>query len=384
MRIGTAGRICCGTAGALILLAACSSSGGTSSTTAKGGSGSSSATASTQAAQAVLSQYSSAPTAIPVTTPLATKPAKGKLIFLTQGAVPGVVKLGDGEQAAAAAAGWSFSTINYDQANPASLNSALQTALAEHPTAVSETGALPSEVSTSVLAAYRAAKIPIIVSTVASTATNDPYVLGNAGGPASYAAAAKAVAAWFVADSEGTGRAVVADVPALTVLADWTASFKSEVATLCSACSVQVLTVSLSSAEDGQEASEAVSTLRRNPSYKYLFFDDGDFGIGINAALSSAGLSDIKIGGSDFQPQEATALRAGEQSAWTGENLLDIGYTNVDIALRSAEHMSVAADSNPQPTELFTKANIGNLNGFAQPANALQSWEALWKVSAAS
>src|SRR6202043_3577132 len=129
-------------------------------------------------AKAMGARYTAAPTTIPQTTPLPHTPPRGKtLIFLTQNAVPGVVRIGQGEEAAAKAVGWSFSEINYDPANSASLQSALMTALIKHATVVSLTGSDPSQFSASALAAYKKAGVPIVVSTVNSVPSN-PTLLG--------------------------------------------------------------------------------------------------------------------------------------------------------------------------------------------------------------
>jgi ribose transport system substrate-binding protein len=325
------------------------------------------------------------PTAIPVTTPLKSAPPKGKtLIFLTQDNVPGVVKLGQGEQQAAAAVGWNFSEVNYDQSNPASLQSALSTALIKHPTAVSITGTDPAQIGASTLAKYAAAGIPVIDSTAAGV-TLTKTLLGVPGGPQSYVAAAQAAAAWFVVNSGGTGKALVATVSGLTILTVYANAFVAEVHSLCpTSCAAKTVPVPIASAVGGEEPGVVVAALRSNPDYKYLFFDDGDFGIGINSALASAGITGVKIGGEDFQAQEAAALKAGTQSVWTGENLLDIGYTVVDVALRYVEGMPITEDSSPQPIELMTQANIGEQTAFNQPANALRQWETLWHVSSGS
>jgi ribose transport system substrate-binding protein len=370
------------------VLTACSTPSGSASSA--GASSTSRATtgpakAAVAAAQAVAAKYASTPAGIPVTTPLRSVPPKGKtLIFLTQDNVPGVVKLGQGEQQAAAAIGWKFSEVNYDQSNPATLQSALSTALIKHPTVVSITGTDPSEIGASTLHAYAAAGIPIVDSTAAGV-TVTKTLLGDPGGPESYTASAQAAAAWFVADSGGTGKALVATVSGITILGVYASAFAAEVKTLCpSSCSAKIVPVPVASAVGGQEPGLVVAALRSNPEYKYLFFDDGDFGIGINSALSSAGITGVKIGGGDFQPQEAAALKAGTQSMWTGENLVDIGYTAVDVALRYVEGMPITQDSNPQPVELMTQSNIGNATDFQQPANALQQWETLWHVSSGS
>jgi ribose transport system substrate-binding protein len=290
------------------------------------------------------------------------------------------VKLGEGERAAAAAIGWNFSEVNYDQSNPASLQSALNTALVKKPTVVSVTGTDPSQIGASTLSAYEAAGIPIVDST-ASNVTLTKTIIGDPGGDKSYTTFAQAAAARFVVDSKGKGKALVANVQGITILKTYADAFVAEVKALCAACSAKIVPIPIASALGGQEQSLVVSALRSNSGYKYVFYDDGDFAIGINAALSAAGLSDIKVGGSDFQPEQAKALSAGVQAVWTGENLLDIGYTAVDVALRWVEGMPTDEDSNPQPTQLVTKDNVGSMTDFQQPADALDQWKKLWGVS---
>jgi ribose transport system substrate-binding protein len=377
-RARTVRMVTCGIAAGVLLLTACSSS----KTGSSPSSGAVDAAGLAQA-KAMVARYTAAPTTIPQTTPLPHTPPRGKtLIFLTQNAVPGVVRIGQGEEAAAKAVGWSFSEINYDPANSASLQSALMTALIKHATVVSLTGSDPSQFSASALAAYKKAGVPIVVSTVNSVPSN-PTLLGDPGGPPSYAAAARAVAAWFVADSRGRGKVLVPNVSALTILASWAGAFQKEVSALCPACSVRFLNVSIGQAEGGLESALVASTLRQDPGYTYVMYDDGDFATGISSALASAGLAAIKVGGSDFQAQQASELQSGAQSVWTGENLLDIGYTNVDVALRYVEGVDHGADSNAQPTELFTHANISGQSIFSAPTDALQQYEKLWKVPVA-
>jgi ribose transport system substrate-binding protein len=362
----------------ITLLAACSSSGSASTSS---GSTAGSDSAAVAAAQAVVSKFASAPTTLQVTTPLKSPAPKGKtLIFLTQGNVPGVVKLGEGERAAASAIGWNFAEINYDQSNPASLQSALNTALVKKPTVVSLTGTDPSQIGASTLSAYEAAGIPIVDST-ASNVTLTKTIIGDPGGDKSYQTFAQAAAAWFVVDSKGKGKALLANVQGITILKTYADAFVAEVKALCPGCSTKIVPVPIASALGGQEQGLVVSTLRSNSGYKYVFYDDGDFAIGINAALSAAGLNDIKVGGSDFQPEQAKALASGTQSAWTGENLTNIGYSAVDVALRWVEGMPADEDSNPQPTQLVTKQTVGSMADFQQPADALNQWKKLWGVS---
>jgi ribose transport system substrate-binding protein len=302
------------------------------------------------------------------------------MIFLTQSNVPAVVTLGEGVKQAATAVGWNFSQINYDPADPATLQQALSTALIKHPTAISMSGTDPSQIGASMLAAYSKAHIPIIDSSSAIAKLAAP-VIGNVGGGATYQQYAKALAAWFVVDSGGKGKAILASTQGLAIFKTYADAFVAEVKTLCSACDAKLIPVPFAAAAGGQTNQRAISALRSNPGYKYLIYDNGGFATGINSAFAAAGLNDVKVGGSDFHEEQATALASGKQAAWTGLNMHENGYTIMDIALRYVEGMPIDQDNSVQPTQIVTKANIGKMSVFDQPSDSLAQWKKLWHVN---
>jgi hypothetical protein len=54
----------------------------------------------------------------------------------------------------------------------------------------------------------------------------------------------------------------------------------------------------------------------------------------------------------------------------------------MDAMLRDAEGMPIpVAQEGVQPTQLLTKANVGSTSDWNYPADALQQFKALWKVS---
>jgi ribose transport system substrate-binding protein len=366
------------------LLSACSSS---SSSSAGSGSTASSQTSSSPGlaeAKALEAQYASTPTTIPQTVPLPKTPPKGKtIIYLVDNSVVGNVRVGQGVGAAAQAVGWNFHEVDYSQANPATLQQAFRTALQMKPTAVACTACDEAEWGSSVIASYKTANVPIIVDALGPYATT-PLILGDPGGTASFQDTAKAIASWFVSDSNGHGKAVVANIPGLTVLHAWDEAFQQEVTTLCPGCSIKAVQVSVDQAIGGQEPQLLVSNLLRNRDYNYLIFDDGNFATGINSALSAAGLSGIKIAGSDGLTQEFAALRTGAQSVWTGQDQPAFGYGDVDYALRWVEGVAQTANNNKEPTQLLTPSNIGSRQYFVEPADALAQYEKLWKVPVTS
>jgi ribose transport system substrate-binding protein len=365
-----------------LIVSSCSSSGSFSQSTNSSTSDGQTAASSAAVAQAkaLVAQYEAAPAKIAQAAPLPSPAPKGKsIIFLEQGAVPAVVQVGLGEKAAAAAVGWSFSTIDYDPSNATSIQSAFQTALQKKPTVVSITGTDPSSFGASTIADFKQAGIPIIVSTTGNV-PSDPTIIGDPGGPPSYALAGKALAVWVVADSNGTGNVLLAHVPDFAILASFTDPFQAEMKALCPACQVKLVNATIAQATGGQEAQVVAAAAKANPGYKYVIYDDGDFATGINSALSAAGISGLKVGGADFQPEQAAALRAGTQAVWTGNNVLNIGYSVVDAALRYVEGAPQNHATDAEPTQLLTKATIGSMNSFILPSDALQQFEKLWQV----
>ena len=361
-------------------LTACGSSPPTSPSASVGGSAPrGDAAAAVAKAQVVVNRYRLAPTKIPVSTHLKSPAPRGKtVVALTIGNVPAAVKLFSGVKAAADAVGWNYIDVDYDQSNPATLQSALSTALIKHPTVVVLTGTDPNKLGASTVAAYRAAKVPLIALEQTGATSTGTVLVSNA--DASFGAQAEALAAWFVVDSKGTGKALVASVQGVAGLMNFSNSFVQDVHKLCSTCAAKIVPVPIASALGGQEPTTVVSALRSNSSYKYVFFDDGSFASGIDSAVAAAGLTGVKIGGQDFQPAQAEALRSHAEAVWTGENVVAIGYIAIDVALRHLEGMSIAQDSNAQGTQLMTASNIGTATDFGQPADALEQWKKLWKV----
>jgi ribose transport system substrate-binding protein len=371
-------------AAAIALLAGCSSSG--SSGSASGSNSGAVDAAGVAQAKAIVAKFNNPPAGIGQTVPLPKAPPAGKtLAFLVQEGVPSNALIGQAEGAAAKAIGWKYIEIPYDGSNPATLQSAFNSALIKHATAVTLTAIPTSVFGASIIAAYQRAGVPIIVGAEAPVPPPSKEIYGDADGPATFVEAAKVVAAWFVADSDGQGKAVIENVSSLTVIPIWVDAFQAEVKALCpKLCAVKVVNATLTEAvSPGQNGSLLASALQSSRGYKYLLYSDATFATGINTALASAGLTGIKIGGSDFQVEQAAALRSHTQAAWTGVSLQQLAYGNVDYALRAVEGAPLTTNNNTLPIELMTSTNIGSQTTFNQPADSLQQYEKIWQVPVA-
>jgi len=326
-----------------------------------------------------LNGFLAAPATIGQTIPLPSTPPKGKSVVWIGTSEPSNVQQQGAGAAAAKALGWSFSVVDFDPSNPATLDSAFTTALSKHPLAVFESGTPQSQISASVLSAYASAGVPIVLS-AAYPFTVTKTILGDADSFANDARLADAVADWFVVNSGGSGQAILEHVPGYPILDGFTDTFKSDVAKLCPACSVKEVDVTLPEVAAGQTVSVVTSAVRSNPGDKYVFFDDGDFAIGINSALSAAGITGEKIGGEAIDNEGAAALRAGTQSAWTAFSAFYTTYSSFDVLLRWLEKAPGAAADGVQPTQLLTPSNIGSTTTWNAPTSALAQFEKLWKV----
>ena len=370
----------------LIALAACSSSSGSttsssSTTSASAASNGSADSAAIAEANAAATKALTTPTSITQTTPLPSKAPSGKSIIFVSNGLAATERIATGVHEAADAIGWSYSEIHFDAANPATLESALLTALAKKPTAVAEAGSPQSTFGTSTIAAYKAANVPIILGSVAPITLGDP-IYGTPAGAASEQVVGKDLADWFIANSDGKGKALLENYTSAPVLNVFRDAFIAEVKALCPDCSTKVVAVTQADVDAGTLITKVIAAARTNPSYKYIFFDNGQFADGILSALSSAGLTGLIIGGRSIDPHGKEAIAAGTEAVWTGQSYYLQGEAIVDVALREILGAPGSANNDVIPVQLITKANVSEMTGqfYNFPTSSLEQYEKLWGV----
>ena len=374
--------------GTLVLalaLAACgstSSSSSTASSSAPASSGSSTASssgsASTSAAATALTQYKTLPTTINITTPLKSAPPKGKTIVMLGTNNPSNVIIQQGLAKLAKMAGWNYSLVTYDPANPGTFTQAETTALAKHPQYLVEAG-LP--LTASQLAMAKSAGAKWILDSVYPVSVTDP-VIGQVDAYAQDALMGKIIADYYVSDSGGKGTAVIEHVPSYPILDGFTTGFANEVKAQCPSCKTSTTNITIPDLVAGKAASQLVSSLRSNSSANYLVFDDGPFADGITSALSAAGLNGkVKVIGEAADTAGIAALKNGSEAAWTGFDPGYQAYEDMDIAFRNAEGMTVpVALEAQQPTQLLTKDTIGSTTNWSAPTDAQAQFLKLWQL----
>ena len=363
-------------------IAACGSSSSSSTTSSSAASASGSTSGSSgsgggSAAQAALQPYLSTPTKINVTTPLKAAPPAGKTVVFMGTNNPSNVLVQQGVQKLAALAHWNYSLVTYDPANPGTLTAAITTALAKHPQYITEAGnpLTPSQLSTIQKGGAKVVLNSVYPVTVA------PPVIAQTDSATQDALMGKIIADYFVSDSGGKGNAVIEHVPAYPILDAFTNSFQAEVTKQCPACKTSIANVTIPQLTAGQVPSVLVSALRSNSSAKYLVFDDGPFADGVTSALAAAGLSGVKVIGEAADNAGVAALKTGKEQAWTGYDPSYQAYLAMDAMFRDAEGPPIPlTEEATQPTQLLTKATVGNTTAWSAPTNPLPQFKALWKI----
>jgi len=369
-----------------LALAACGSSSSSSSSAStaassgsSGSSSGSSGSASTSAAAAALTPYKTLPTSINITTPLSSPPPKGKTIVMLGTNNPSNVIIQQGLSKLAKMAGWNYSLVTYDPANPGTFTAAETTALAKHPQYLVEAG-LP--LTASQLAMAKSAGAKWILDSVYPVSVTPP-VIGQVDSYAQDALMGKITADYFVSDSGGKGNAVIEHVPSYPILDGFTTGFANEVKAQCPACKMSTTNITIPDLVAGKASGELVSALRSNPSANYLVFDDGPFADGVTSALSAAGLNGkVKVIGEAADTAGIAALKNGSEAAWTGFDPGYQAYEDMDIAFRDAEGTTIPVSQEAvQPTQLLTKDTIGSTTNWSAPTDAQAQFLKLWHLS---
>ena len=368
---------------ACLIASACSSSGNSASTgngSSASGADSASAAADAAAAEAKLAPVKVAPTKITLTTPLPSKPAPGTMVWMNCD-IPACTVIGNGVKAAVEAAGWTFKTENYKSSDPATLTSALQRALGEHPTAVSLSGISPTAGWSSVVPAYKSANVPIIPMFLGPTQL-DSTIVANVGGPPAREEPAKTMARWFIADSGGKGEALLQRVDGFPVVKVWADTFKATVQAECKACKVDELSNTIADATSGNIVPTIIPKLKSNPSIKYVF-GDLEFYDGLPSAMSAAGLTGkVKVAGQTPDVTGENYLKQGVFAAATPAGNNYAGWLTADVAFRIAAKLPIpAADQGSMPYQLLLPDTDFNINaGYDKPSDYPEQFKALWKI----
>jgi ribose transport system substrate-binding protein len=372
--------------GALVLalaFAACGGDDDNSSENSGATSAGGSASAGVAKAKAELAKYTSPPTKIVISEPLKSAPPSGKTLVMLGTNDPNNVKLQKSLKNLAGLVNWKYEQVNYDPANPATFNAAVNTAITKKADYVAEAG-IP--LTPAVINKVKQAGAKWVLTSVHPAEVKDPVIV-DANAYANDEQMGKVLADFFVADSNGKGNVLVEHVPAYPILGGFTDGFQAQVKELCPDCKVKIQNITIPDLAAGKVPSVMVSALRKNQDANYMAFDVGPFANGVDSALAAAGLSNkVKIIGEAADEAAIANLKSGKHTAWTGFDPVYSTYVMMDAMFRDAEGMPIDQDkAGLQPTQILTKDNVGDTVGdnptWGEPKDALDQFKQLWKLN---
>jgi ribose transport system substrate-binding protein len=366
------------TALAVLVAAGCSSnnsnSSGSSSTPGSGGAPSSSSANSALAE--TIAKASQRPTDLGLP-PLPAKPAAGKKIIYLRCSQPVCRTSGDDVKKAGESLGWTVSFIDFPP-DPAGTNEAFGRALDQHPDGIILDGTPVALLQQSMKRA-KSMHIPVILGYVLDQAqgTSGNGLAGVVAGKDTYTYEGTLGADWVANDSKGKANVALFNVSAFPGTKLGGDAFAAELKKVCSGC--KLTSVDMQPTDVGtNSASIVASTLQKDPSIDYLFFMFGDLTRGLDAALATAGRTDVKITGLAPVDIDWQALRAGKQTMWISHGMT--GYAEVDRLARVFAGTDPVTVSDRQPDQIFTKDNAPASDNPEIPANLVELYNALWHI----
>jgi ribose transport system substrate-binding protein len=332
-----------------------SSSSGNGATGAKA---SASASQGSAAADAV-KPFLSPPTSIPITTPLSKKPAAGKRLIVTENPQAVTRKTNDGLEIGARLLGWTVKRqpVGSGPEDPAK---AFDAALDQKPDAVLVSGN-PASMFRSQLARATRMGIPVLMSD-----TGDP--VGKSG--TAYTIALDnfdQTGLWgkMTADyaaSQGAKHVLVVDLSLYPILHAFSEGVAKELKSVAPDVKSTVIDTQITDFIAGKVPANVVSEIQRSPDIDWVVLALGDMSTGLRAALSGAGYGGkVKIGGESASTANVTALKKGEEDAWTGFAAEIHGMYRIDALARIFNGQDpFLPEQATLPTQLLTKDNIGS------------------------
>lgn len=376
-------------AGLIATTAACGSSDDSSTSTAAAGTtaGAAATTADSGAAgvakaKAAIEPFIAQSEPLTIDTPLSKKPPSGKTVYWLQASLDDTSIITPGMEAATKALGWNLKTLIYDPSKPQEVNSTVMQAVAANPDYIAIAGSPPEQWQEG-LDAAKAKGIPIFDS----YDQVDP--LGKENGIYSqvsrndYVRYAKLMADYVAADSNGDANILLVNVPAYPVLAPYKDDMQKELDEVCPNCKLDELEISQQDLLAGNVPNSVVSYLRTHPNTKYAVFSLGALTTGVNQALASGGVSDVKLLGSNPVEANLKALENGSEYAWVALPKALSGWYLVDAMARHSVGDSTKPSDALLPTQIITKDTVPEpltRIGFDGPAGYPDEFAKLWKL----
>jgi len=380
-------------AGIVALVAGACSSGSKTASPASGNTpasaglsaaSSGSAASSISAAQLNATKYASVPAQIVQTAPLASKPPKKKVGFMVCSS-PSCVPLAGMLKNATDALGWSLTTVNASATDP---GSAIQQLIDAGVDYVAETGSDINQFQTQA-AELKSKNIPLFecyVTDVPAGQSNGIY--SDCFDASSSKVYGPALTDWVIADSGGKAHTLVVTLPVFPVLTAQVDAVHAAFTKDCPTCKTSDLAVTVNDLSSGAVPQEIASYLQTHTDINYVYETFGGLDTGLAKALQSAGLSKVKIVGTQEGAPQLQELIAGSEAAWTALPQELAMWTIADQMARVADNQWSATEERASAIPPFyvvssaaaAQALVGYKDGWPGPTGFQDAFKKLWGV----
>lgn len=305
-----------------------------------------------------LAKYLKPPTELSVTTQLSQRPPTGKKVrYLSNGLPVGQLKE-QGIREGSQALGWEYETISFDQKNPASLNSALVSAVNGGADVVFIAAVDAKQIEDGLKLAQEKG---VVVIDDASGNPKTPGITARLENTVAGKEWGRILGLGILADIKKQGKAgnvVQITTPLFATVLDPTVNeVKRTVKEFCSNCTVDTLNISGNDLFAQKTPQNIVSYLQKNPKINNISFALSAAEPGVVPALKAAGLHDkVRIFGKGPLPSHLQELKAGDTHGWIAVPYVLSGWMSVDAAARA-----LVGD----PTDVYEK--VGTPPWFVTP-----------------
>jgi ribose transport system substrate-binding protein len=330
-------------------------------------------------AQAAVEAAKQKPTELPVTQPLTSKPPTGKTIIYMQCEVAQCLLQGRGFEAAAHALGWNYRVLNFQAANPATLVTALNTALQYHPTAVFFSG-VPLDLWKSVEPKYKAAGAYIVPASVPGVTPGDTIITSLAS-EALYETSGKLLADEVTALSGGKAKILFVTVSSYPIYKPLQKAYEAELKRICPGCSSKTFDATLPQMTSDQMVPAIISELKRNPDIHYLVSANGPFVQTLPSALRAAGIdpNSIKVLTHSGTSTVQQLVKTDQFYSTTAFGYQYEAWLGVDAVLRAMQKLPIGKEHELLPLPLLTKDTIGTpADSYDLPSDYQEQFKKLW------
>lgn len=385
LRISAGGRrhrLALGAGAALVALAATACGGGSGS---QAGSAAAASTCDVEAARSAVQPFLAASEPLTISEPLSARPPAGKKVFWAQGSLDDTSIITPGMEAATQLLGWQLETRVYDPSKPEEVKAVMEQGVASTPDFIAIAGNPVEQWQTALDQAK--AKGIVVIDSYDYLVDSDPQGTGIYASTArfDYDRYADLLSKFVVADSNGEAKTIaLVNVPAYPVLAPYGDNMRKALATVCPDVTVDEITISQQDLLAGNIPASVVAYLRTHPDVKYTVFSLGALTNGVTQALQSAGVTDVKLLGSNPVEANLQALQGGSEYAWIALPKALSGWYIVDAMARASVGDSAKPSEALLPTQIIKADTVPQpltRIGFDGPPGYPGEFSKLWQLT---